>query len=374
MSKILQVNVDDIGMGGVFALVRNIVRLRPPGAVVDIAAIEPFERSANVELLRNCGCTVHYVGRGGSKVLKNVAAFLNLRKLLATRQYDAVHIHADVANKLLVSACAAKLAGCRRVIVHSHASGVDGGNRRLKKMLHLACRRLLRYVATDYLSCSDLATEWMFPNVGRQRVVLIRNGVNLERFRYSQAVRAKLREELGIDGKLVVGHVGRFAYQKNHDYLVDIFNALHSERPDAVLLLVGEGPLEKEVRTKVDASGLGESVIFCGVRPNISDLMQAMDVFVLPSHFEGLPIVGVEAQAAALPCVFSDKISRKAKICADVDFLPIEDSTVASWVASIERLASNRREDSYDTMRRAGFSIENTVSSLWRVYEKQLER
>lgn len=370
MSKILQVNVDDIGMGGVFALVRNVVRLRPPGSVVDIAAIEPFERRANVELLRDCGCTVHHVGRGGSKILKNVAAFLNLRKLLASCRYDAVHIHADVANKLLVSACAAKLAGCGRVIVHSHASGVDGNNRCLKLVLHHACRRLLRYVATDYLSCSDLATEWMFPNVGRGRVVLIRNGVDLERFRYSPSVRERLREEMGIGGKLVVGHVGRFAYQKNHDYLIDVFNALHSERPDSVLLLVGEGPLERDIRAKVDALGLSDSVIFCGVCPNISDLMQAMDVFVLPSHFEGLPIVGVEAQAAALPCVFSDKISRKAKIFADVEFLPIEDSVLASWVAAIERLASNRREDSYDTMREAGFSIEDTVSQLWRVYEK----
>lgn len=370
MSKILQVNVDDIGMGGVFALVRNVVRLRPPGAVVDIAAIEPFERSANVELLRNCGCTVHYVGRSGSKVLKNVAAFLNLRKLLANNRYDAVHIHADVANKLLVSACAAKLAGCRKIIVHSHASGVDGDNRRLKMVLHRVCRRLLRYVATDYLSCSDLATEWMFPNVGRERVVMIRNGVDLERFRYSPSVRAKLREELGMGDKLVVGHVGRFAYQKNHDYLIDVFRALRSVRPDAVLLLIGEGPLEKDVRAKVVALGLGEYVIFGGVCPNISELMQAMDVFVLPSHFEGLPIVGVEAQAAALPCVFSDKISRKAKICADVEFLPIEASAVASWVAAIGQMAANCRKDSYDTMRRAGFSIEDTVSSLWKVYEK----
>lgn len=368
--KILEVNVDDIGNGGVFSLVRNVIRNKPAGAVVDIAAIEPFERQENIDELASLGCTVHYVGRQGSKALKQFYVFRNVKRLVRDGGYTVVHIHSDVANKLLVSALAARAAGCRKVFLHSHATGVDGNRRLLKRIFHYACRPLLKYIGTDFLTCSDLAARWMFPNVKADEVKMVKNGVDLEKFRPSESVLADVRHRLGVENGFVIGHVGRFAYQKNHDYLVDVFRKLRETDKSATLLLVGEGDLKENVMAKVQEYGLADSVIFYGASNNVSDLFMAMDIFVLPSHFEGLPIVGVEAQAAGLPCIFADTISRDTKVVSNVDFLPITHDALDQWVEKIEAMKNSGRSDNTAAMTEAGFSIRETVVNLWSLYSK----
>lgn len=369
--KILEVNVDDIGNGGVFSLVRNVIRNKPAGAVVDIAAIEPFERKENIDELARLGCSVHYVGRQGSKALKQFYVFRNVKRLVRDGGYTVVHIHSDVANKLLVSALAARAASCRKVFLHSHATGVDGNRRLLKRIFHYACRPILKCVGTDFLTCSDLAARWMFPNVKAEDVKMVKNGVDLEKFRFSESVRTDVRRRLGIENKLVIGHVGRFAYQKNHDYLIDVFRELRETDKSATLLLVGEGALKEDVMTKVQEYGLTDSVIFYGASNNVPELFMAMDVFVLPSHFEGLPIVGVEAQAAGLPCLFADTISRDTQVAQCVDFLPITHDAIGLWVEKIEDMKEMGRKDNTAVMSEAGFSIRETVVNLWSLYSKQ---
>lgn len=368
--KILEVNVDDIGNGGVFSLVRNVIRNKPAGAVVDIAAIEPFERQENIDELASHGCTVHYVGRQGSKALKQFYVFRNVKRLVRDGGYTVVHIHSDVANKLLVSALAARFAGCKKVFLHSHATGVDGNRRLLKRIFHYACRPLLKFVGTDFLTCSDLAARWMFPNVKAEDVKMVKNGVDLEKFKLSESVRADVRRRLGIENRFLIGHVGRFAYQKNHDYLIDVFRKLRETDKSATLLLVGEGDLKENVMAKVQEYGLTDTVIFYGASSNVSELFMAMDVFVLPSHFEGLPIVGVEAQASGLHCLFADTISRDTKVVANVDFLPITHDAIGLWVERIEAMKKNSRNDSTAAMSEAGFSIRETVVNLWSLYSR----
>lgn len=368
--KVLEVNVDDIGMGGVFSLVRSIIKNKPEGVVVDIAAIEPFENPDNLSELASFGCTVHYVGRSGSKLLKQFYVFRNVRRLVSQGGYDVVHIHSDVSNKLIVSALAAKMAGCRKILLHSHASGVDGDRRAFKKLCHYACRRLLKRVGTGFLTCSDLAARWMFPNIKASDVVMIKNGINLDSFRFSEARRKEVRQQLGVSGELLVGHVGRFAYQKNHEFLIDAFKELHVMEPSAKLLLVGEGPLLGQIRAKVDEKGLSGSVIFYGVSRTVYDLFQAMDVFALPSHFEGLPIVGVEAQAAGLPCVMSDQISRETNVAGASKFLPITPGSETRWAKAILSAKVEDRTSAADVMLREGFSISDTVARLWQAYSK----
>ncbi len=368
--KILEVNVDDIGNGGVFSLVRNVIRNKPAGAVVDIAAIEPFERHENIDELASLGCSVHYVGRKGSKALKQFYAYSNVKRLVRSGGYTVVHVHSDVANKLLVSALAARAAGCRKIFLHSHATGVDGNRRLLKRIFHYACRPFLKYVGTDFLTCSDLAARWMFPNVKVDDVKMVKNGVDLEKFRFSESVRADVRRRLGIENRFVIGHVGRFAYQKNHDYLIDLYRELHERDKSATLLLVGEGALMESAEAKVQELGLAESVIFYGASNNVSELFMAMDVFVLPSHFEGLPIVGVEAQAAGLPCLLADTISRDTRIAPCVDFLPITHESLGLWVDKIEEMKKEGRRDNTAVMSEAGFSIRETVVNLWSLYSR----
>ena len=367
--KVLEVNVDDIGMGGVYALVKNLILNKGEKLRIDIAAIEPFENPDNIEYLKNLGCVVYYIGYKKNKILKQLYCINNLYNLLKEHQYDCVHIHADVANKLLVPGIACNIARVKKIILHSHASSVDGKKRWMKYIYHWICRNLLKYTATDFVSCSDLASQWMFPNIDAHRVKKINNGVRLNQFRFNTVIRQEVRNRLGIRDCFVIGHVGRFAYQKNHEYLIDVFAKVKKIVPSAILLLVGEGDLRNVVEQKVISLGLIHDVIFYGISYNVSELFQAMDVFLLPSHFEGLPIVGVEAQAAGLPVLFSSAITKEAKLINEVYYLPVDERSKDMWVKQIVELQRHRRYDTYSELERCGFDIHQTVEELMNLYK-----
>ena len=371
MMKILEVNVDDVGMGGVYALVTSVIRNKPEGVKLDIACIARFENPDNVEALRRMGTDVYYVGTTGPRLSRPYAYYKNTLRLLLEGKYDCVHIHGDVAYLLLIFAKAARRAGVGKIILHSHAAGIDGGSRKLKALLHRLCRGALRRSATDFAACSDRAAEWMYPNLSLDRVCMIKNGVELDRFSFDPDTRQKLRDELKLGDAFVVGHVGRFAYQKNHGYLLDAFAAIRRRIENARLLLVGEGVLFDAMRQKVSRLGLVNDVIFYGASYDVGGLMQAMDLFVLPSHFEGLPVVGVEAQAAGLPVLFSDRITRQACLTDNVRFLPIDRDSVEKWAdgasafrdaPAIDRAAACAR------VREAGFTIQDTVHAFLNLY------
>lgn len=368
--KVLEVNVDDIGMGGVFSLVRNVIANRGENMQIDIATIEPFENADNIKNLSEMGCTVFYVGYSNSKILKQFVCFRNLRNLLKRGNYDCAHIHADVANKLFVSGLACKYSGVKKIILHSHASSVDGNHRWMKQIYHRICRRILKYIATDYASCSDLAAKWMFPNVRSDNIKMINNGIKLDLFRYNIAIRNEIRNKLNVNDKYVVGHVGRFAYQKNHEYLIDVFAKVKKSLPSAILLLIGEGVLLDNIKEKVKSLGLSQDVIFYGLSNRVYEMLQAMDTFVLPSHFEGLPIVGVEAQAAGLPVIFSSEITREAKQINEVHYLPIDRESINIWADYIVKLSKYKRYDTHNELLRQGFDIQQTIRELIDLYMK----
>ena len=369
MKRILECNVDDMGFGGVYSLVRNVILSRPEGVKMDIACIEPFEKQEHIDELAQYGCDVHYVGANVNKIKKQFAIVRNLTTVMKAGGYDAVHIHGDVAYKLLTCAIAARKAGVKKIILHSHASGTDGNHREVKKALHMASRRLLKYLGTEYVSCSDLAADWMFPNVRKKRITIIHNGVDLDRFHFNEAVRKETRKQWNLCGKFVLGHVGRFEYQKNHEYLVEVFRAVKEREPNAVLFLVGEGSLKEDIQKKVAEYGLADSVIFAGLSSEVEKLFWAMDVFVLPSHFEGLPIVGVEAQATGLPVVFSDRITKEAKLTHAVTYLPIGEGDIPSWADTICAWERYERHDPYEELKAQHFSLEDTYQEFVALYK-----
>ena len=369
--KVLEVNVDDVGLGGVYALVNNVIRNKPDGLKLDIACIARFENPNNIEALKRLGTDVYYVGTAGPRWTRPYAYYKNTLKLLRNGGYDCVHIHGDVAYLLLIFARAARRAGVRRIILHSHAAGVDGGSRRLKAALHGLCRGALRNSATDFVACSDKAAEWMYPGLDVSLVKMVANGVELSRFAFDPAARERVRGELHLEDAFVVGHVGRFAYQKNHDFLLEAFAAMRRRVPNARLLLVGEGVLFDQIRQKAERLGLADAVIFYGASNDVGALMQGMDLFALPSHFEGLPVVGVEAQAAGLPVLFSDRVTRQAGLTAHVRFLPIDAPAVEAWGATARDVAGKpawNRAGDCEQVRKAGFTIQDTVRAFLTLY------
>ena len=368
---VLEVNVDDQNFGGVFSLVKNVIEHNKSGIRIDIAAIEPFDNSDNLRILNSAGCRVFQIGAQCNKLIKQIRVFKNLKQLLKKEGFSCVHIHADTANKLLVSGLASKKCNVKKIIFHSHSSGIDGNHRFIKLIAHRLCRRFLKCIGTDFVSCSDLAARWMFPNVAENKVTIINNGITLTKYRFNREIRDCVRSELHIADALLIGHVGRFNYQKNHEYIIRIMKSVSEKAPTAKLLLVGTGENQTDIRNLAQKLGLLDRVIFFGTSEHVNELMQAMDVFILPSRFEGLPIVGVEAQASGLPVIFSDAITRKANLTDNISFLPITDEAVNLWADTIldEAKKTINRVEAYSVLENKGFDISSTVNSFLTLYK-----
>lgn len=251
-------------------------------------------------------------------------------------------------------------------IAHCHNTA-EGGSW-LHNILHQINKRRIRTIATDYLACSKGAQNWAFGGTGiEERVKVINNGIDINRFLYNETRRRETRRKLGIEDKLVIGHVGRFSVVKNHDFLLQIFRELQFSHPKTCLLLVGTGELEPSIRKLSMQLGLGEKVIFTGVRSDTPDLLNAMDFFVFPSLYEGLPVALVEAQAAGLRIFCSDRVTLSANLTGNIEYLPLEESP-ALWAEKIRKSIGYSRQDTSEPLIRAGYSIAHTADFLMKHY------
>lgn len=231
----------------------------------------------------------------------------------------------------------AKKAGIPMTIAHARSAGVDPG---IKGLVTRIIRYPLKY-RTDYcFTCSAEAAEAVYGRkwIEKGRVRTIPNAIDVERFAYNPAVREQLRAELGLTGKFVIGHVGRFGFMKNHRYLIDVFAELCRMRDDTALVLIGKGELEEEMQGKVKQLGLTDKVLFLGNRFDVERYYQVFDYFVFPSTFEGLPGSVAEAQASGLYCLVSDKVTREAALTELVTYKSIEEPA-ANWAGVIMRNA-----------------------------------
>lgn len=277
-------------------------------------------------------------------------------------EYKVVHSHLDCMSAYPLRA--AKKYGVPVRIAHSHNTSQE---RNLKYLIKLYSRSLIPKYATDLFACGEEAGKWMFKN---RSFVVMRNAIDAQKFVYNSEVAKQKREELGIEDKFVLGHVGRFNLQKNHEFLIEIFNEVCKRNENAVLLLAGTGELEEKIHEKVRNLGLNEKVMFLGVREDIPELMQAMDVFVFPSLFEGLPVTLVEAQAAGLPCVVSGTITKEIDIIENMRFLDINGTTF-EWAEEIEK-KRERGKESCHMIEEKGFDIKKNAEWLIEQYQGKL--
>lgn len=271
-------------------------------------------------------------------------------------------VHGHIGSTAPVYLRCAKAHG-KYAIAHSHNTK---GNWSGKELLYRILSRRVRGGADDYLACSNRAGEDRFGR-GIQFKVL-KNAIPAKQYEYASEVRNRVRAELGIDKDLVVGHVGRFMSQKNHNFLIELFCHIVKKAP-AKLLLVGDGELRATMEEKVNHLGLQDDVIFTGVRSDVAELMQAMDVFVFPSLYEGLPLSIVEAQAAGLPCLISDRVPNECQITDLVRQVPLS-SGAEVWAEMAMEAAHLERKNTYEELCARGFDIENNVRMLERYYGK----
>lgn len=290
--------------------------------------------------------------------------FNALDSFFKEHKYDIVHCHLDC-----MSAYPLKIAqknGVRVRIAHSHNKSQD---KNLKYPIKLYSKRLIPKYATHLLSCGKEAGDWMFNG---KPYTILNNAIDAQSYRFDKQIREEMREQLGFNQEdFVIGHVGRFNHQKNHNFIIDVFNFVHKKNTAAKLVLVGTGDGQKAIKEKVESLALSDSVLFLGNRTDVNKILQAMDVFLFPSLYEGLPLSIIEAQAAGLPCVISDNVPPECIVTDLIEAASLDDA-LAKWEIVITSQKSVKRKDTYELIKKSGFDVKSNVLVLEKMYYTDL--
>lgn len=291
------------------------------------------------------------------KSLKNLA---NVVKKNNYKYVMRVSQHSLSTLELLV----AKLNGADVLIYRSSNSKTGGG--KINTLLHYFFKWMSIRIPNIKIAPSTEAAEFMFGKncIINKNAKILKNGIPLELFQFDEKKRNKIRNEFKIEEKFVIGHVGRFSEQKNHYYLLDVFSEIVKLNNDSVLLLVGNGNLENKIKERVKRLGLENQVVFAGTRSNIPEILMAMDVFIFPSFFEGLPNSVIEAQATGLPCLISDTITSEVKIIDEVKFMSIKEQP-SNWAKeALTMTRNNEIENIRNKFIRNGYDINKIVDDF----------
>lgn len=325
---------------------------------VQVLATNDSEKSV-VQKIENSGCRVVSIPYRKKNIVKY---FFALYRYFLKEKVDVVHVHGSSAI-MSVELVAARLAGCKVRIAHSHNTTCE--NQKVDKIL----RPIFDRSYTTAFACGQDAGRWMF---GSRKFTIIPNGRDLKKYEYNTKKRSEYRNKLGIlPDAFVIGHVGRFNRQKNHEYLVHIFSEVYKKDQNSYLVLIGTGEKVDEIKKLVKELELEKNVIFTGVIENVSDYLSAFDVMLLPSLYEGLPLVVIEWQIAGLPCIVSDTVTKECAITALVKFESIKKKPEV-WANDVRDLVLQDRNDNkniiFNEIKSAGYDIQNGAENLKYLY------
>lgn len=296
-----------------------------------------------------------------------------LTKVLKEGNYKIVHSHINALS--VFSLYCAKKAGVPVRIAHSHST--TNKVEWKKNMLKQCLKPFSKLYATDYFACTEHAGRWLFGNkeYDKGNVYVLNNAIDLDKFKYDEKIRKEKRKELGIkDNQLIIGHIGRFVAQKNHNFLIDIFNEIHKKNNNSILILAGQGPLMDEIKSKVNNLGLTSNVKFLGQRNDANELYQAFDIFLLPSIYEGLGLVLIEAQCAGNLCFASTEVPKIAKTTDNLEFIPLSASP-EDWATEIlTKIENHQRKVHTNEIKKSGYDIKEEAKKLEKKYKVYLDR
>lgn len=290
-----------------------------------------------------------------------------MKKILKDGNYKIVHSHINTLS--VFSLRAAKKAGVPVRIAHSHST--TNKKEWKKNLLKTFLRPFAKVYATHYFACTEHAGRWLFGDKEFEsgNVYILNNAIDLDKFKFNEEIRKRKKVELGIDNDtLVIGHIGRFVEQKNHTFLIDVFNEVHKENNKSVLLLIGQGPLENEIKKKAKTLSIEDSVKFLGQRCDVNELYQIIDVFLFPSLYEGLGMVLIEAQVAGCYCIASSEVPEIAKVTKNVKFIDLDENSNA-WAKVVLNKGITER---YKFNEIKGYDIKIEVKKLEEKYKVML--
>ena len=361
--KILHITYGFDG-GGVGYVIKNYCAVEKfDGISFDIVGEDTGKRHLLQDDLEKAGFRCFYVTPKKKNLIKNMK---EIYALIKSGRYDAVHVHFEEWSFLYL--LIAKLCGVKIRICHAHMAHVPGAS---VKAHYRLFRKMIKKLATHRIACSRDAGNYLYEGLP---YTVLKNAIDAESFRYSKKKREEKRKELGLQDAFVCGTVGRLSYQKDPEYTLDILYELKKRRKDAVLVFAGKGELQETVKKKAAALGIEKDVYLLGHRNDIQDLMQAFDVFVLPSRFEGLGIAYVEAQAAGLHTYASKGVvPEEAGIADDLMHYIRKEDGPAEWAAEIAKTDGKRRNTGKD-IRNSGYDISTERKKLENIYNMALER
>jgi glycosyltransferase involved in cell wall biosynthesis len=325
--------------------------------------------------LRKKGASIYYYTPLKSGLFQSRKS---LEVFFKSHHYDIVHTHMNALGAEVLKI--AKKYGVPVRVAHSHNTWHQLEIRNPKDLMHYLFlekeRKQIRRVATHYIGCSEEAGEWLFGKkiCKSSEYFTFKNAIDVEKYQFNLETRKKLRTKYHLENQFVVGHVGRFDYQKNHLFLIQIFERLHNQNANTKLMLIGIGEYFEKMQALVHQLNLEDSVLFLGKRSDVPELLQVMDVFYLPSHFEGLPVSLVEAQASGLKCLVSDHVSRQSDISGNVQFLGIEEDDLDQWANAVDNILKDKdeRRTPIDAIRKNGYDMKFNIKKLEAFYQKAL--
>lgn len=289
-----------------------------------------------------------------------------VKNLLKTNNYDFVHVHKNSAANIVLPLMVKKYTNSK-LIVHSHNTNPSGGSK-LAVVLHKLNRNKLIKLSDYRLACSDTAAEWMYgKDYKDKQVEIIKNGIIAKDYLYDPKVRKTMRKQLGLEGKFVIGHVGAFREQKNHQFLIDLFSKINI--PNAELVLVGDGPFKNKIEDQVKSLKLENKVKFLGSRNDVNNILQAFDIFIMPSLWEGLSIAAIEAQASGLPILVSQNFSKETKISDLIAYLSLDQPE--KWIDYIQNWfdTCHVRKSSLQEINNSGYDMQLSSQIIREIYE-----
>lgn len=347
---------------GVMSVIMNYYRnIERNNIQFDFCYFVERDNTYEEEIINLGGKTYYFSKPGFNNKFKKELSIIFKNNI---NRYNAIHIHEVFLTAII--APIAKKQGIKNIITHAHNTMYSD------KLLSSIRNRLLclplKKHANYYFACSRAAGEFLY---GKKhidsKVIVINNAIECEKYKFNNKIRNEIREKFNLENNFVIGHVGRFNEQKNHTLLIKIFKSVKQQVNNAKLILVGDGPLFSKIKEEVKELDLENDVVFLGKRNNISDLLSSMDVFLLPSLFEGLPVVGVEAQASGLPIVLSTAITKEIGLL-NYKYIDLK-KTPEYWAKeTLSIKQDNSRNQAYLEVKEKGFDIKQEAKKLEKIY------
>ena len=370
--KILHMNLDNKAPSGTFTLLYSMLDYLPVNYVFDF--LGDIEENEYLIKIREKGGEAYNQPDNKNKFKKWKEIEEYSYSLCKKEKYDVVHIASDSSFKAIKYARAARKAGIKKIIVHSHNSNLAGKFMTVKRFYHNIDKYFLPKFCDTYAACSDAAAKWMWTNriIKQGKVNIIINGIEVERFIFDPIKRERFRSKYKLENKFVIGHISDFGYQKNPDYILSVFREIYKQDTDCVLLLVGSNKFKRDILKKIDKEEYYKNIIDVGALHETENAYCAMDIYIQPSRYEGLPICMIEAAASGLKIIGSNNISSESKILDTTELMPI-DISCEIWANKIldyknKIISNDERIQKGNNLRESLFDIKTTTRHFLDMY------